>query len=473
VYSQTSLAQAVTDLAIRLYDPGHIYWTWEEKSLRVIQALRMWQAFTGYYRERVAFFTQPGDHFYDLAAILPPEKLGCTITDQHVIKQIQYSLLEPATGFNWTGTPQFSLEACSSALQRRRNQFLGDTGLVITPAILDPPSPPVSRVPLPESTLDVRRAAWIDYGFLNFRYPLFRSDEYAAQSYDAAFAQTPATPHSYSVAVSTPPSLELIPPPLDKGQVEAMLVLAGPALDPSHGTGVLTGIPDDFNWAVEFGALADLLSTDGLTRDPSRSKYCESIYTLGVGVARSNPSVLVVRVDDVPVFTCSLYDLDAFSTQWQNFPARPETSAMAGRNLLALAARPDSLYGISLDIVPNFPIPANETEFLQVGLDHLEAVLDLAQHLCAFKQGGQEFVDSIPLVRNFLRIAALQNSKLTANVFYRDALYQISLLQEMRFPAITKGTATTAKAVMQTNAAEPTPSATAPASTTPAQPTPA
>jgi len=432
-YTHTTLNEAIAALSIRLVDPEFRYWSGDEMGRRIVQAMRMFQSLTSFYTLRTSFVLNAGDSIVDLHGVIAP-LFGFTITDQDTIRQIQYALLEPPTGSSWMGSEQFSFAMVVNALQRRRNQFLYDTGIVLLHSRQDVPPQPIGRVPLPEEITAVKRLAWVDIDGLIT--PLFRDDEFSAQAYNPGWPQEPGLPLVYSAAITPPVSVQLVPPPLDKGALDMITIPAAPDLDPTNGPGFPMSVPDDLCWAVEFGALADLLSVDGLTHDPGRAAYCEGIYRMGVELAKSNASVLAVQINDEPVFTGSIYEIDTFSPDWQNVRDKPEFTGLAGRNILAFSPTPDIDYGVSLDLLPNLPVPHTGEDVLQIGLEHLEGVLDMAQHLCAFKQGGGEFNETQPLFKNFLSLAHRQNDKLAAMVFYKDAMYALPQLQEKEVPVL-------------------------------------
>src|SRR5208282_926816 len=107
-----------------------------------------------------------------------------------------------------------------------------------------------------------------------------------------------ATPEMYSTIVSPPLTVQLGPVPINTGQLDIVPVNIGPALNPAAGATVL-GIPDDLSWVVKMGALADLLGTDGLPRDPDRAKYCEDRWQQGCELARINPTIINAEIQGV------------------------------------------------------------------------------------------------------------------------------------------------------------------------------
>src|SRR5512146_2527213 len=169
-YSYITQAQLKTQLLARLDDANAVYWTntgtYDELTILLLESLRTWQAYSGYWRDRghVNGITA-GTVFFDLPSILLDASsalmLDYTIKDQDLVAMIQYHLIEPATGSTWTGSEQFTLTDLTNALQNRRNQLLEDTGLVTTLSTINlTVSPPSGRVPLSDSIIDVRRVAW-------------------------------------------------------------------------------------------------------------------------------------------------------------------------------------------------------------------------------------------------------------------------------------------------------------------------
>ena len=99
----------------------------------------------------------------------PAAFIGPVVTDSLLVQSIQYHLLENATqqvdGTTWVGTEMFTLASVTAAMQRALNQFLQDTGCQISPFQQPGPTPPNDLVNLPQTVIDVRRAAWIVYSF--------------------------------------------------------------------------------------------------------------------------------------------------------------------------------------------------------------------------------------------------------------------------------------------------------------------
>jgi hypothetical protein len=422
LYAYVSKADFRAQLAALLGDPGMVRWVSGELDLYIAEALRTFGSLSGYWKDRAVFDITPPLYqygnpnpiwwasFYDLYAMMP-SLLGPTLKDQDLVKQIQYHLLEPATGTSWTGTDMFTLDDLTKALERRRNQFLVETGCILTETFLSVSAVPVSRVVLPDNVIDVRRLAWRDV-LLNFS-PMTASDEETANSYRNLWNLTPGTPSSYSIAVTPPLEIQLIPPPRDIGRIEMLSVNSGLPLNPA--TGVLLGIPDDLAWVVKWGAMADLLRKEGPAFDSVRADYCEQRYRFGVQVANVMPTVLSAYVNDKAIAIDCLANLDSFFRTWQNTFGYVKFMAMAGQNMLAFA--PIDNYGSSaqLDVVRKAPIPVLDSDFVQLGREEYDAVLGYAHHLAEWKQGTYEIKSTLSGWQNLVKLASLKNRRLAAS----------------------------------------------------------
>lgn len=416
-YSWLTYAQMRAALAARLDDSSKVYWVDAELGLYCIEALRTWQSLTRYWCDQFTFDTlspsSPVNPFYDLTqqsnSLIP-----YTVTDQQLESLLAYNLIEkqPSPPGTWIGTDQFTITDLTNALQRRRDQFLVETGMVLSRSIVSGIIPGVGRVNLPDNIIDVRRLAWIDT-LSGTWTPMWKGDEFAKQTIVPGWFTSPGTPTSFSVAVLPPVTLQLLPPPLNPGQFEMISVNAGATLNPT--TGVLLGIPDDFTWVIRFGALADLFGQDGQARDVERAAYCEARWQEGIIAARAYTSVETAFINGTQVWVSSLFDLDTMSPGWQNTSAPPTQLLLGGWNLAALSPVPNNnSYEVMVDIVRNAPIPATDGAFIQLGREELDAVLDYAEHLAALKMGGSNFQATMRGYQNFKRLALVRNARLAA-----------------------------------------------------------
>jgi hypothetical protein len=424
-YAHTTFGTLKTDLALRLGDSGNVYWANAELGRYIVESLRTWNGLAAYWRDRGVFASVNAQPFYDLGSVLAVQ-LGRSVTDAQIETTILDSLLEPVT-IPYAGTEQFTQADITAAMQKRRDQFLLETGSVLSHATQVSPITPTGRFNLPDTTIDVRRAAFQDAGgtFTN----LWREDEFAMTSYLPNWSVSPGNPQAYSLVVTPPVQLQIAPPPAMAGILDLVTVDTGAALNPA--AGVALGVPEDFSWAIKWGALADLLGRDGPGRDPQRSAYCEKRWQEGVEVCRLTTSVLEAQIDGVPQSVDSLFDLDTFNGGWQSLaPQTPTIVAMAGLNLLVLAPPPNAPHSVTADILRNIPVPAVDADQVVVGREVLNVVLDYAEHLAAFKMGGTEFEATVGHYARLVRLAQQQNERWRAQAKLAEVLHDRARREE-------------------------------------------
>jgi hypothetical protein len=128
-YTQYSLDSFASQIGILLDDQNELYWTRQEKYLAIWEAMRVWGAYTSYWRNRGAFVTQytweslpiPWGSaafnwntipvWYDLAGFLPALRTR-TWTLNQIVTDIQYMCLEAANGISGTGmSGQISIQS--------------------------------------------------------------------------------------------------------------------------------------------------------------------------------------------------------------------------------------------------------------------------------------------------------------------------------------------------------------------------
>jgi len=401
------------------------YWADTELGLILAEALRTYGSITQFWKERGVFNTVSGTAFYDLTVQLP-SLLGMTITDRDMILQLQYALMENqaiSSQSSWLGTEQFTLDDLTQALQRRRNQLLVETGIMLTnsqPAV--PPSP-IGRVPLSENVIDVRWASWVglsDAGAAVYRQ-LQRSDEFGLNAFSRGWALNAGRPTQYSVAITPPVSLQLAPPPNDVGSLDMLSVNAGANFNPSV-SATLLGIPDDLSWVLKWGALADLFGRAGMSQDLLRAQYCEMRWRQGVEIARMQSPLMNAQIQGVDVQISSLEDFERFDqTYWRNTSDQPTKVGVCGYNMIALSKVPNGIYSVTGDIARKAPIPVVDGP-VQMSQEELDVILDYAEHVAVSKQGGSTLTDSMPLMNNFYRMASIRNQRMRANAAFFEAL---------------------------------------------------
>lgn len=432
-YAYLTFAQAVSILASRLQDPSQVYWNQpNELNNCVVEAVRLFQVLTGSYKQAMTFQTEADTVYYSLTT-QTGSPIAVTVTDVEVINNVLAALLETPLVASWTGTGQFTLTQLQNALQSRLNRFLGESGRQVTQQTLTGIN--AELVNLPDGTLDVRRAAWIPVPQTtppaNPAWALGRMDEWAQQAYLPAAA--PTQPTDYSVYATGPLQLRLIPPPVSGGNLDCIFVTSGPTvnLDPSNP--VVLGLADDLTPALKWGVLAELLASDGPSRDYARAAYCEQRYQEIVQAARIYPSVLTGAINNITCGVGSVFDMDSYMPDWQQTTGEPSFIGMCGRHLACIGQTPDNIYGITVTVCASAPV----TGFLQVSRDQIDPILDYAQHIASFKMGGAEFDGTTRLYQNLVECAKGQNGRLDAISFYRDTMESMGKKSELEVERIS------------------------------------
>lgn len=417
-YALTTFGQLITQLSLRLSDPNYVFWNKTELQAYLTEALRTWQAFSQFYSTKSQFSTTAGTFMYDLYEELP--ELTPTITDREVIEDIQRFLQEPVNGTAWTGTEQFTYDQVVQAIANRRDRFMMETGLTnsISEVAMSPPTQGV--LALNNHTIQVRRAMWKN---LDGMYSLlWLADEYSFLGTNPTWSIDPGLPTDYSTALQQPLSLQVSPPPADLGSVNLITVESGSVLDPAN-TATVLGIPDDFVWVVKFGALSDLFSTSGPGSDPARAEYCESRWTDGIQLARITNFVELGQQNGVPSFIDSMEELDNADPSWVSSTPGPPSSLVVSGNIAAVSPIPDTgPYSLLFDITPKMIIPTKDEDFVQVGQEFIDIILDYAQHLSSIKVGIEEIKSSFLLYKNFATVASVENDVLRAGAGNFDIL---------------------------------------------------
>jgi hypothetical protein len=410
--------------------------TYPETTLYLREALRVWNVLARFYRSRITFATAANTAWYKITdptvVTNPANQLNFTMTIRDVVAEMQIMFMEPVSPTAWTGTDMFTLDQLVQAVQRRHDQFLLETAVTIDR--IYPVVGAISlegRMDLPQTVADVRRVSWVDNGTLD-RTQLWRRDEWGARSQQFNWTLTPSDPPTgYSMSLTPPLGIQLIPPPSNAGHLDVLAVLNGPTLDTALNT--LISIPDDYVWALKYGAMADLLGQEGQARDHSRTKYCEERWKQGVALASLEPFIFNVMVNNVPVPVTNLQGLDSNAAGWENGTGTPDMAA-AYRDMLTLNPIPDGVYGITADILRPAPIPALPGDFVMLGPEQLDVILDYAHHIAAFKEAGAEFNATQRQLNNMIQLAGDHNNKLQALAVFREVFEDRSNREDLRRP---------------------------------------
>lgn len=445
-YQYATLTDAQNSLAQRLYDngiaatPANQFWPNAELSYYIVEALRVWNALTGFWRAEFAFSLKKNINWYDLTAqggTLRPY----TVTDQYLVNVIEYHLLEPQTSLTptsaapatWTGSNQFALPEIYGALTRAQQTVLTKTGCTITPVLVNADTGS-RRTILSDQTLDIRRVAWApalnNAPFVTI--PLRQSDIWEKQAFDPSWIQETGLPPGVWMQSSTPqPSFDVDQIPPVPGEYDVLTVNSGPV---SNATSAQTlKVPDDWSWLIKWGAMADLLNTEANAKDAPRALFCQQMFDRGCALLENAPAALGLRLNDVPLFVDSIRNGDDFNPLWQaSTPAQPQSCYQSGLNMLGFPTPDAGPYSALVTVVQNAPVPVLPGDYIQIPRGDYDSIINFAQILAMFKAGGGEFAEVLPMLQQFFSQAGLYNRKLQEMGQFPGDMFSISQREERR-----------------------------------------
>jgi len=439
---QTSL-QAEQELALRLNDPGNVRWLKTELNLYIAEALRLWncltqtwiQNWTATYTSASKTWQSTGNGNNPLVGSNPTSPRYQTLTDSDVYAIAQYHLLEPPTGNGtWTGTNQFSLMDFVNAFQGRRDTILQAAACYMGPLSISM-TPGTNSVQLPDSTsqsvLDVRRVRFVPAASQGVASTLYRDDGMAFEYFNNGGLQAGGPPLSWDVLAGPPLYLTFDEPSNVPNTLDILAMFSGGTVTPPTSSPLL--IPDDWSWVLKFGMMADLLREEGESQDLLRAQYCEKRFEEGLKLMVSMPWLTQARIDNVPCDTPSVIEADEMDYEWQTNSAAQPGIIRGGIDLFAVSPPIPAAtnVAVTLSLVGNAPIPTSDGAFVQVGRDVMDSILDEAQHLAMFKEGGAEFKSSMSLHEGFIAEAMNTNRRLReSGIFPTDIRPPVSRQDE-------------------------------------------
>lgn len=443
---------AIQDVLSRLYNdgiqsqPSGTFWTPAEITFYIQETLRSWNAYTGFWRDSFTFdidtVANNGSNWYDLTQQIDTLR-PYTVTDQYIVNEIELQLLEPQTSFTptsgtpavWTGSNQFALQDILDAITRRQNEVLTQTGCTVSQSFAN--AVIGRRTLLPDTTLDIRRVAWIPQsGFGYIPMVMRQSDVWAKQSFDVTWTQaSQKPPRNWMQSADPPPAFDVDYIPPCPGKYDVLTVSSGPTSNATSAQ--LMAIPDDWTFVAKWGALADLLSREANAKDPTRAQYCQQRFLMDCKILRDAPSILGMQLNGIPIFCDAVKNGDDFNPGWQaQTPAIPRSAYTSGLNMVAFP-NPDQIYNVLANVIINAPVPFDPTDQIQISRGDYDAMIDECFHIAMWKVGGLPFLNTIPLHQRFLDQAALYNSKLRTYGQFPMDMREISHRENKRNPILT------------------------------------
>jgi hypothetical protein len=421
-YTWLTFGQAKAQLIARLQMTGYAtqFWDDAECGLYIVEALRWFNSLTFTWKINYAFTPTNLWNFLGGIAGSPRER---TVTDTDVYTIMEYHLLEPPTGNTWTGTTQFTITDLSTALQKRRDELIqvSNCNQVLIPNLAVVPTQ--TRYTVADTIIDVQRVRYIASpppGITQPPVTLYRDDVLGEQFYAAGYEQSsPDVPDAFTVSTEPPLSFDVNIPPVYEGVFELLALQSGAAFDPVSGP-TLLGIPDDFASVAKWGALGDLLAQESEATDRQRAAYCARRYQDGLNLLIKTPWLMLARINEQSCDMPSFPDKDNFAPEWDSSPSTLDTVVIGGTD--TVACPPNS--SMNLMVLGNALIPSADADPVQVSRSNWDSILDYAQFLAAFKQGGEEFESALELEANFIQMCAAENSRLKSLGLFSDVLVQ-------------------------------------------------
>jgi hypothetical protein len=438
-FTTTTFAQMKVSLSQRLSDPNFIFWSNTEMGLYLIEAIQTYNALCAIWPADYQFDFAVGDTWKSLATPVDSPRIRTT-TDQNLYTILEYMLLEPATGATWTGTSQFSITDLSSSINRRINEMIQLLGLNPQQLTLNAPTSGL-RTQVPDNTLDISRIRFVPQ--FDTPYPLYREDRAASNAYGDLSALTPALPDSWMVTTVAPLYFDLNCVTNQPAQFDMLRLVTNDAVVASPSTPVLLKIPNDWAWVLRWGVLADLLSINPEATDQFRAKYALQRYQRGLKAMKELPWLLNTTVASIPADTPSVVEMDAYSPNWEQSQAEGFPAiVVGGTDFIALAPfTTTDVVSTVITVVGNAPIPTADADYIQLGPDAYDQILNYAQHLATFKRGWAALAETMPLYQQFESWAALQNARYEALGIYRTQILDMGDRDAdivPRFPELTK-----------------------------------
>ena len=430
-YSWLPVTTAVQQLAQRLNDPNMIFWVYDELLTYITRSLQQYNSLCWAWRADFSFVNAGPSVWSNLGSISGSPRQR-TLTDQDIYAELEYLLLEPSNNTStWTGTNQFNLSVISQALQRRRDEMLQITNCGQSLLSGIPLVPNTTRTLLPQTVIDVERVRYIPVAIPPATPPppttLYRDDTIAQEFYEAPlYQQAPGTPQTFSLSSEPPLSWQVDIPPALPGTYEAVVLQSGAPFVPPAST--LIGIPNDFVWVLEFGALADLLGQEQESTDRERSAYALQRYQDGLQLMLKTPWIELGKINGQAVSLDSIVATDRYSPEWDSNPTGFGPVIVVG-GIDFIASPVGSSTGMT--VLGNAPIVDAATgTFLQVSQSDWDAVILLAHCRSLFKLGGAEWKEGLELEKAAIQMCASENVRLKSQGCFADILDQRGLQQE-------------------------------------------
>lgn len=384
--STTTLADFRAKIAKRLDDAGMVFWSSQELRDLINEALLTFQAVSGYTVKTKEIELEVGDWKRDLGS-----DVVVGYSDGDLSEVLRLALLEPGSYVDqYPSLPTMY----SSAILNTRRDWQEATKLQVSYRTLDASG---IFIDLGLGHLLPIHVEWKPYARTRRR----RLDREDQQGMIYTGVPNLGKPHSYSIQATN--QMRLIPSPDEVGEIEIFEIVESDS------------IPHAMRWALKYGALAQLLATDGQMRDGQRAEYAKKRYEDAKMIAMGLPLYRNAFLNEKPLAITSLADLSSQETQWRETTGTPKMVVGVGWNEIVVypkLAGGASSVQLKLDVyVPEADL-SGDLDLLWIGAEYEKVIEDFVIHLAMFKVSGAEFAATMGAYEELLKAAAGYNNKL-------------------------------------------------------------
>lgn len=206
-----------------------------------------------------------------------------SVLDSYVLNDCIYRVLENgnADAAGTLLTNMFSLTEIVDSMNRVQQEFLLDTGAIVTRVAI----PGLAGTPTyntPVDSIRPRRITWTDTSDSTVR-SLTQDETWTLDHGSPSWPSNQDIPISWHENTNPQQTFSVALTPINNGTINLLYVALATTLT---GAGVAFTVPDDWTPYILWGTLAELLSSDGPSFDPVRAQYCSRRYQEGVEMAR-------------------------------------------------------------------------------------------------------------------------------------------------------------------------------------------
>lgn len=444
-YSRT-LLETRSLLSQRLNDTGMVFWSSSELDFYLREALSTWNCFSRYYKCRGTITLNASQRTVsvvnltantsdtDLTQIAP---ISISISARKILTGILFHLLE-ITSDSLPIVSDLTGHISSTLLQESiitsLNRVVQESSAYISTSQISPVVAGSERISISSTIINILRAEWETLeGTIT---PLTRSSKFSQQHWLTPQQATQRFPENYSLETSPLLKLDLNPIPADNGKLNLFTVNSQSLSVDLFTENQLFFFLADWWWLVKYAALSKILSTDGPTLYPQMAQYYEQRTKQGIEMLKQWTYFESLTVNGLPLEIASTASADYWSQGWKNSTSTsgvPRSVNLLGANLgyLDRTNITDSL-SLTVDSLRDAPQPTEDDDLFPIAPEHLNYLLDYAQHLASHKMGGSEFSSTMQLMESFLNGAQRVNDKLQANIEQLLPIAQVRLREQRR-----------------------------------------